>query len=110
MSRRSQIERPVQARGVVHQLVAQTAKEMAGAVYEASCLRSNGFYALWPSIDEFVARRWTTFVQDARETLAEMLGMPDSQVSPDQKAQIHEALLLNAAVNPAYNSIEKLLN
>lgn len=97
----------VKARGVVHKLVAETAKGMAGAVYDALCTKSNGFYAKWPNEQEFIDRRWHSFIQPARETLAEMLGMPDSVVTPDQKAEIHQALLLNAAAAPAINQLDR---
>lgn len=98
-------QRPVKAKGVVHKLVADTAKEMAAAVWEELCTRNNGFYAQWPSVDRFVARRWTSFIQDARENLSKMLH-PDMNyaVTEEMRAQIHEALLLNAGANPAANS------
>ena len=99
----------VKARGMVHELVAETAKGMAEAVYEALCSKSDAFYKLWPSVEGFKAKRWQTFIQPAREQLAEMLGMPDWQVTPDQKHQIHQALLLNAAVNPAANHVDDMI-
>lgn len=100
----------VKARGMVHQMVAEVAKGMAEAVWEALCTKSDAFHAKWPSVDEFRTRRWSSFITPAREQLAEMLGMPDSQVSPDQKAQIHDALLKNAAINPAANHVDDVIN
>jgi hypothetical protein len=97
------------ARGMVHKLVADTAKGMAEAVYEALCSKSNAFYVLWPSAPDFVMRRWHSFIQPAREQLSEMLGMPDSQVNPDQKAEIYEALLKHNAVNPAANHVDEII-
>jgi hypothetical protein len=90
---------------VVHKLVAETAKGMAGAVWEELCTRNNGFYALWPSQEVFIRKRWQSFVQDAREQLAAMLH-PNMNyaVSEQMRAEIHDALLKNAAVNPAANS------
>lgn len=103
------IERPVQAKGVVHEMVAETAKAMAAAIYE-ECALDNAWYAKWPSQDAFIAKRWQSFIQPARTHLAELLH-PDraSMTSEDQKRQIHEALLLNAAVNPAQNAVDKLI-
>lgn len=99
---------PVQARGVVHKLVADTAKEFARTIYEEAA-HSNEFYAKWKSSDEFVRLRWTTFIQPAREELASLLhGDRASLTTAEQKRQIHEALLLNAAANPAQNMIERL--
>lgn len=102
-------EGSVKARGMVHKLVADTAKGIGGACWEEACMRSNDFYKLWPNPEEFVTRRWSSFVQDARKTLATMLAMPDGQVSPAQKEEIHQALLLNAAVNPAANLVDDMI-
>lgn len=99
----------VKARGMVHEMVADTAKGIAEALWEAGCTKSDAFHALWPSVDEFRAKRWHTFIRAAKEQLAEMLGMPDSQVTPDQKALIHDALLKNAAINPAENHVDTML-
>jgi hypothetical protein len=96
---------PVQARGMVHELVAETAKELARAIYEEGA-HSNEFYAKWPSEEEFVRLRWSMFVQPARENLASLLHPSrKSMTSDEMKRQIHEALLLNAAVNPAINQV-----
>ena len=101
---------PVRAKGVVHELVAETAKAMAAAVYEGMATAHNDFYVTWPSLDAFVRRRWQTFIQPAREQLAEMLS-PAQQfaTTPDQRAQIHQALLLNAAANPAANMVDRII-
>jgi hypothetical protein len=100
----------VQAKGVIHELIAETAKDMCRAYYE-STHRDNAFYAQWPTSDGFVVKRWHSFIRYAREHLAEMLH-PDNHfmTTEDQRAAIHEALLKNAAVNPAANSVERLLH
>ncbi len=96
---------PVQARGVVHELVAETAKEMARAIYEDGA-HDNDFYAKWPDEDDFVRLRWQLFIQPAREQLANLLHPSRASMTTDHmKRQIHEALLLNAAVNPAQNQL-----
>lgn len=98
-------ERPVQAKGVVHKLVAETAKEFARTVYEEGASHSNEFYAQWPTVEGFVRARWQSFIQPARSHLAEMLHPRfHGSTTQEMRDQIHEALLLNAAVNPAYNS------
>lgn len=111
MARHDGNGRPTRAKGVVHELVAQTAKEMAAAVYEGMATAHNDFYVTWPSLEAFVRRRWTTFIQPAREQLAEMLA-PDKQfmTTPDQRDQIFEALRLNAIVNPAANLVDRVIN
>lgn len=96
---------PVQAKGVVHHLVADTAKGICEAVYE-ECATDDAFYKMWPNVNVFVRKRWQSFIQTARETLAEMLH-PDKHymTTESQRQEIHEALLLNAAANPAYNHL-----
>lgn len=109
MSRRD-IDRPVQAKGVVHELVAETAKGMAAAVYEVCATESDAFYKMWPSIEVFIARRWHSFIQPARVQLAELLNADRASLTTEaQKREIYEALLLNAAVNPAQNAVDKLI-
>jgi hypothetical protein len=105
MTRRySQIGRPVQAKGVVHKLVAQTAKDMCRCYYEEAA-HDNDFYRKWPTSDDFLVRRWHMFIQPARTHLAELLHPSKHSLStPEMRDQIHEALLKQAAVNPAYNS------
>ncbi len=98
----------VKAKGVIHKMVAETAKGIAETVYE-DMAHDDHFYKMWPSVQGFVRTRWTSFIQIARETLAEMLGMPESQVSAHMKAEIHEALLLNAGANPAYNAVDDVI-
>lgn len=101
--RRAAGEAPVQGKGVIHQLVAQTAKEMCRCFYEEAA-HDNDFYRKWPTSDDFLFYRWQSFVQPAREHLAELLDPSKwSLTTEDQRAQIHEALLKNAAVNPAQN-------
>lgn len=92
-------DKPVKAKGFVHELVAETAKGCAREVYQ-ECARNNDFYKLWPSEDEFVHRRWHSFIQDARQALTAML-QPHMMTSEEDKATIYEALKLNAAAMPA---------
>lgn len=102
------IQAPVQAKGVVHQLVAETAKAMAATFYDEAA-HDNDFYRTWKSEKMFVRRRWQSFIQPARDALAEMLS-PEFACSANEaqnarmKEQIYDALLLNALVNPASNS------
>ena len=82
---------------VAHNLVAQTAQEMARAYYEEAA-RDNGFFRDFPDVEGFVGRAWNAFANDARETLAAMLGMDD--VAEPVKAKIYDALLKDGAFNP----------
>lgn len=102
--RLTQQPRPVQAKGVVHELVAETAKAMCRAYYEEAA-HDNDFYRKWPTSTDFLVRRWHMFIQPACTHLAEMLHPSmHSQTTEEQRMQIHEALLKQRAVNPAYNS------
>lgn len=97
--------RAVKQRGMVHELVAETAKEMCRCYYEEAA-HDNDFYAKWPTSTDFLVRRWHMFIQPAKAHLAELLH-PDkhSMTTEEQRAQIHEALLKQAAVNPAINQL-----
>ena len=111
MTRRfSQQGRPTQSKGVVHELVAETAKAMCRAYYEEAA-HDNDFYAKWPSTDGFLVRRWHMFIQPACSHLAELLH-PDmhSHTTEQQRMDIHEALLKQRAVNPAANQVQGMLN
>lgn len=100
---------PMRAKGVVHELVAETAKEFARAVYE-DMAKDNDWYRKWPNEEVFVRRRWQSFIQPAREHLAELLHPSKHYMTTEaMRAQIHEAILLNAAVNPAANLVEKVI-
>lgn len=101
---------PMKAKGVVHELVAETAKEMARAVWEDMATKDNHWYGMWPDAEMFVRRRWTSFIQPAREHLAELLNpLYHSLTTAQMREQIHEAILLNAAVNPAANQVEQVI-
>lgn len=98
----------VRAKGVVHKLIAETAKELAYTVYEEMA-HTDQFYKTWPNNHLFVAARWQSFIQTARTHLAELLH-PDNHHKTDenQRQEIYEALKLNAAVNPALDNAFKL--
>lgn len=110
-TRQGRLDKPVQARGVVHHLVAETAKEIAAAEWEGRCSASDKFYAAWPNVNVWVRRRWASFIQDARTHLAELLAPQHHYALTEaQRQEIHEALLLNAIVNPASNLVDKALH
>lgn len=102
------LQAPVQAKGVVHKLVADTAKAMAATFYDEAA-HDNDFYRVWPSEKMFVRRRWHSFIQPARDALVTMLS-PDFKCSYNEeqnqrmKLEIYDALRLNAMANPASNS------
>jgi hypothetical protein len=105
------LDRPVNAKGVVHRLVADTAKEIAAADWEGRASASDKFYKAWPNVNAWVRRRWQSYIQIARETLAEMLDASKHYMTTEaQRQEIHEALLLNAGVNPASNLVDEMID
>lgn len=93
----TEIEAPQRARGMVHHLIADTAKGMAEAHYEVLA-RDNRFFKAEPDVKRFVRRHWEKYLHVARQTLIGMLGNPNT---PDaQKEAIHLALLRDGTLNP----------
>jgi|SRR5882724_10376816 len=82
-----------------HKLVAQTAKEMAGALYE-EVMRDNTLWANWkaqcpdltpPRLQAmFIELMWPKLIEQARATLAKLLATP---LSESLKQQITDALI-----------------
>lgn len=81
----------------VHMLVAETAKELAGAAYEVLAARDD-WYKANPSQRGFIARKWRQFIPAARDTLVDML--TDNGTSDHMKDKIAEGLMLDGAMNP----------
>lgn len=78
-----------------HEMLAQTAKEMAGAWYEEAA-HDNEFYKFYPKQKMFINREWSKFIPAAKATLAQMLGM--TMVPEWQKEQIMDALVKHASL------------
>lgn len=81
----------------VHKLVAETAKELAGAAYDVLAGRDD-WYRANPSERGFIARKWRQFIPAARDVLVDML--TDAGTSDFMKEQISEGLMLDGAMNP----------
>lgn len=103
-------EKAVRAKGVVHQLVADTAKELAGADWEGRASVSDNFYRDWPDVQAWIRRRWPSYIQEAKDYLVQMLH-PNMHfaLTEEDRLKIHDALKLNAAVNPAANHVDQLI-
>lgn len=101
---------PARAKGVVHELVADTAKAIAGAEWEGRCSASDNFYRDWPNVNVWIRKRWPSFIQDAKAHLAEMLH-PNLHyaLTERDREKIFEALKLQAAVNPAENHVDAII-
>ena len=78
-----------------HKLLAETAKELAGAFYEEAA-HDDTFYSYYPDQKKFIKREWHRFVETARLQLSKMLGMP--HVSEAEKEQIFAALVKHASL------------
>lgn len=79
-----------------HELVAKTAKELAGEFYEMVAHHSDDFYAFYPKQDAFIEREWKRFVEAARLSLSKLLG--DSTMNEYQKEMIFDALIKHASM------------
>jgi hypothetical protein len=91
------IDRPQKAKGVVHKMIADTAKGCAREAWDGLA-KQNAFYRRFPNADAFVLACWPQYLPVARNILVGMLGSPKY---PDtMKAEIHEVLLKDGAVNP----------
>ena len=83
------------AKKFAHELVAETAKEMAACWYEEAA-HDNEFYHFYPKQKIFINREWKRFIEAAKATLAQMLGNP---ATPEyQKEQIADALIKHASL------------
>lgn len=84
-----------------HELVRDTAKALAGDVYEAAMM-DNDNYATWKLLcndlddkfmqAEWIKLMWPRMIDDARATLAQLLGTSKNELL---KEQIHRALILD---------------
>lgn len=75
-----------------HKLVRDTAKAMAAEIYEELASKDNLFYKRWPRERIFIEKKWGLFVDDARTTLAQMLG---GALDDGLKKTIADALILD---------------
>lgn len=90
---RPQKEKPQQK--YAHELVANVAKEMAACWYEEAA-HDNEFYAFYPKQKVFIESEWKRFVDAAKYTMSQMLGMAST---PEwEKEQIFEALIKHASL------------
>lgn len=74
-----------------HKLIAETAKEMAGAEYEDAAGSDDQFYKAYSSQKQFIRRHWKNYVGVARKVLTQMLAM--DHVSEILKDEIADALI-----------------
>lgn len=79
---------------VTHKLIGKLCAELANAVYEQCATRGNNWYAMHPDRKEFVRTCAPTLREEARRTLATMLG--DPKLPENQKEEIHDALMLDS--------------
>lgn len=82
-----------------HSLVYQTAREMAGELYEMWA-KDDAFYRQWPNEKRFIKAWWPNLTGEAYDALVKMLGCPDDRVSPLLKEKIYEAVIGHRTLNP----------
>lgn len=90
-----------------HPMICATAIEMAGELYDLM-MKNNQQYAEWkrmhPELNiaqleiRFLELKWPELIEDARTTLARMLGFG---ISEELKMQIHDALVKDNALRHA---------
>lgn len=91
------ISKPMKAKGVVHKMIADTAKGCAREHWEVLA-KQNKFYQHNPDVEQFVLRFWPNYITTARSILTGMLGNPN--VAQDKKDLIFDAIARDGAVNP----------
>lgn len=86
---------PILPHAATHELIRDTAVEMAEALYEECAKRSNEWWAERPDRKKWVQETWPLLIEEARSTLAKMLSGP----LPDNlKEQIFDAISLDNTV------------
>ena len=75
-------------------LIRKTAEEICGAYYDGP--RSATFRARWLDQYVYVKLNWASFVPDAKEALAAMLTMPETEVPLDVKDMIMDVFVTQA--------------
>lgn len=73
-----------------HRVVARSAKAFCAELYEVYASKMPGFYAAFPSQNDFVRAYWAHFIGVARATLARTLA---TNIAEDLKATIHDGLI-----------------
>lgn len=91
------IDKPMKAKGVVHKMVADTAKGCAREHWEVLA-RNNRFYRAYPDVERFVVDQWPKYIHTARQILIGMLG--NAKYPQAMKDEIFDAVLRDGAVNP----------
>lgn len=84
---------------MVHHLIADTAKKLAGTYYEYAASNGkhgNDFYASFPDQETFIKDQWPNFILETKSVLTTMLTDP---ATPDaQKQDIYHALVLDGVL------------
>lgn len=84
---------------MVHHLIADTAKKLAGTYYEYAASNGkhgNAFYEAFPDQDAFIKDQWPNFVYATKQVMTEQLC--DPAVSEAQKRDIYHALVLDGSL------------
>lgn len=74
-----------------HKMFRDVAQGIARAIYE-ELAHDNAWYKMYPDADTFVRSCWRNHLEEARDTLVDML---TSGIAEELKIQIHEAIVLD---------------
>lgn len=80
---------------MVHKLVRQTAKEMAGCFYEYAA-HDDTFYKYYPSVKFFIDYEWQKFVNIGKQHLTSCL--ISGRLTEGEKLDIYDALIADATL------------
>lgn len=81
-----------------HELIAATAMAIAGEAYEVLAGGNNDWYKANPNHKVWVMRKWSSFIQIARDHLVDLLADPNTPEA--HKNAIFEALQNDGGLNP----------
>jgi hypothetical protein len=93
---RAEFEQRQREGEIVHILIMETAKVMAGKAYDKMASQSNSFYAAMPSESDWIAKTWPDWIEPARKALTTKLGL--ASTDPAEKEIIYEALVLDRSL------------
>ena len=80
-----------------HYLVMKTAREFAGELHEVYSGKWPDFHKAYPSQNAFVRKYWPAFIEEARATLARLLG---ENIDEKLKKEIYDALIRDQSLAP----------
>jgi len=79
-----------------HEMIAATAKEIAGAVYEVWASKHDGWYKENRSQKDYIDANWPNYIESARSALADVLRV--GKLPDEVKESIADALIKDNSI------------